>query len=140
MNTDTMGVYGNYYLKRAIVAQIRSWRKSARGRNLSAQSQRRHRPAARRLEQIYASLREERDAAGECLLVRHPLRVGGLPGREPAQSFRGEQLDAVQVRPRRCVDSLFPEREPRQRQGGQLASRTERGVIAERKFDSGTRR
>ena len=38
MNTDTMGVYGNYYLKRAIVTQIGPRRKSARRRDLSVQS------------------------------------------------------------------------------------------------------
>ena len=37
MNTDTMGVYGNYYLKRAIVAQVGLGANLARGRGLPVQ-------------------------------------------------------------------------------------------------------
>ena len=42
MNTDTMGVYGNYYLKRAHGHSARARRQSARGRDLSAEPRRRH--------------------------------------------------------------------------------------------------
>ena len=37
MNTDTMGVYGNYYLKRAIVTQVGLGANLPGGRDLSAQ-------------------------------------------------------------------------------------------------------
>ena len=40
MNTDTMGVYGNYYLKRAIVSQAGPGREPTRGRGLSAEPRR----------------------------------------------------------------------------------------------------
>ena len=52
----------------------RPWRKPARGRDLSAESLRRHRQAARRREQVHDPLRQGSHAAGECLLVDHALR------------------------------------------------------------------
>ena len=42
MNTDTMGVYGNYYLKRAIVTQFGLGANLPERRHLSAQPRRRH--------------------------------------------------------------------------------------------------
>ena len=40
MNTDTMGVYGNYYLEARHRRAVRPRREPARGRDLSAQSRR----------------------------------------------------------------------------------------------------
>ena len=126
MNTDTMGVYGNYYLKRAIVAQF------GLGANLPEDA-------------IYPlNLGDDTgrplDGANKYTLhfekgATPPVNAfwsvtlydpDGFQVANSAQSLRGQQLDAVQVQRRRIARPLFPEREPGQRQGGQLASRTER--------------
>ena len=81
MNTDTMGVYGNYYLKRAIVTQIRPRREPARGCDLPNEPWRRVWQAARRCEQVHDSLRQSDHPACERFLVDHTLRPGRLSGR-----------------------------------------------------------
>ena len=130
MNTDTMGVYGNYYLKRAIVTQFGLGANLPERRHLSAQPRRRHRQAARRREQLHHPFRQEPDAAGRSLLVDHALRSRRLPGCEHAQPLRGVELDAVQIQSRRLARSLFPEREPWRRQGSELAAGAEGPVQA----------
>ncbi len=73
MNTDTMGVYGNYYLKRAIVAQVGLGANLPEDAiyplNLGDETGQ----AARWREQIRPTFRERSDAAGECVLVGDPL-------------------------------------------------------------------
>jgi len=52
MNTDTVGVYGNYYLKRAILSQqglARTWSRMPFTRSISATNPQ----AARRRQQIH---------------------------------------------------------------------------------------
>ena len=126
MNTDTMGVYGNYYLKRAIVAQ------QGLGANLAEDAiyplnlADDIRQAARWRKQIHHHLRERRRAAGQCVLVDHALRSGRIPGRQHAEPLCGLQLDAVQVQCGWFARPLFPERKPRQGDGSQLASGAER--------------
>ena len=128
MNTDTMGVYGNYYLKRAIVAQL------GLGANLPEDAIYPLNLADETGKPLDGAnkytihFREGRHAAGQRVLVDHALRSGRLPGRQHAQPLRGEQLDAVQVQRGRFARPLFPEREPRQGQGSQLASRAEGAV------------
>ena len=128
MNTDTMGVYGNYYLKRAIVAQL------GLGANL--------------LEDAIYPLNLG-DESGKPLDGANKYTITFEKGATPpvnafwsitlydqegfqvgnvAEPLRGQQLDAVQVQRRRFARSLFPEREPRQGQGGQLASRAEGSI------------
>ena len=97
MNTDTMGVYGNYYLKRAIVTQFGLGANLPERRDLSAQPRRRHRQAARWREQLHNPFRQERDTAGRRLLVDHPLRSGGVPGGEFLEPLRSVELDALQI-------------------------------------------
>ena len=128
MNTDTMGVYGNYYLKRAIVAQL------GLGANLPEDA-------------IYPlNLGDDTgkplDGANKYTIhfdkgATPPVNAfwsitlydsRRLPGGERAQSFRGQQLDAVQDQRGWVARPLLPEREPRQGQGSQLAARAEGSI------------
>ena len=122
MNTDTMGVYGNYYLKRAIVTQL------GLGANLPEDA-------------IYPL--NLGDEAGKPLDGASNYTIHfdkgdippvdafwsitlydrqGLPGRQRPQSLRRQQLDAVQVQSGRLPRPLLPERKPGRGQGSQLAA------------------
>ncbi|MGY4262996.1 hypothetical protein ACVJF2_001566 [Bradyrhizobium sp. USDA 4519] len=121
MNTDTMGVYGNYYLKRAIVAQL------GLGANLPedaiyplnlADNTGKPLDGANKYTITF-----EKGAAPprQCLLVDHALRPGRIPGRQRAEPLRCVQLDAVQIQPGRLARSLLPERKSGRGQTSQLA-------------------
>ncbi len=73
MNTDTMGVYGNYYLKRAIIAQV------GLGANLPEDAiyplnlaDDTGKPLDG-CECLYSPFRQGRHAAGGCFLVGHAV-------------------------------------------------------------------
>ena len=87
MNTDTMGVYGNYYLKRAIVAQV------GLGANLPEDAiyplnlgDETGKPLDG-ANKYTIHFDKDATAAGRRLLVGHALRPGGLPGREQLNRF-----------------------------------------------------
>ena len=108
---------------------IRPRRECSRGCHLSDQSRRRV-PASRSTAPITT----------RSISTRTPLRqlqafwsitlydAEGYPGRKPAQPFARQQLDAVRLQCRRLARSLFPEREPRRRQGSELAARAQGSV------------
>ena len=112
MNTDTMGVYGNYYLKRAIVSQL------GLGANLPEDAiyplnlADEHRQAARRREQLHDSLRQGASAAGRRLLVDHALRQRGLPGREQLNRFAVSSWMPFKYNPDGSLDLYFQNESP----------------------------
>ena len=103
MNIDTMGVYGNYYLKRAIITQLGLGANvpedaiypqnlgDEKGQSINWQ------------QQICALLRQKRLAACERVLVCNTLRLRRFSGSEQLESFCGQQLDAVQIQRRRLA-------------------------------------
>ena len=114
MNTDTMGVYGNYYLKRAVVTQL------GLGANLPEKDAiypinlfDSSRQPLDWSEQVHDPLRQRRRSSRRRFLVNHALRQGGLSGRQQLEPVRRQQLDAVQVQRRWLARPVFPEREPR---------------------------
>jgi hypothetical protein len=97
MNTDTMGVYGNYYLKRAVIAlaglganhvedAIYPW-----GWSMAR--------AGRWTERTATSCTShDRKCADRRLLVGHPLRQRGLPGGQPARPVRHRRPQPAHLR------------------------------------------
>ena len=111
MNTDTMGVYGNYYLKRAIVAQL------GLGANLTEDAIYPQNLADETGTRLTAqtdtrSTSRKGRRRRKCLLVDHALRHRRLSGCKQPQSLCGEQLDAIQIQPGRLSRPVFSEREP----------------------------
>ena len=112
MNTDTMGVYGNYYLKRAIVTQL------GLGANLPEDAiyplnlgDENGRPLDG-ASKYTIHFDKDGDAACRRFLVGHALRSGRLPGRQQSQPLCRQQLDAVQVQSGRFTRPLFPNDSP----------------------------
>ncbi|HEX2940464.1 MAG TPA: hypothetical protein VHO91_05395 [Rhodopila sp.] len=93
MNTETMVVYGNDYLKRAVVAQVGLGANLPEDAiyplNLGDEAGRPLDDANKYIEQIYIAFCQGCDAACFRLLVRHALRSGGLSGRQPAEPLCG---------------------------------------------------
>ncbi|MBB4167133.1 hypothetical protein FHX09_000957 [Rhizobium sp. BK538] len=97
MNTDTMGVYGNYYLKRAIVAQL------GLGANLPEDAiyplnlgdEKGNPLNGANSYKIHFDKREPATSQG--VLVRHALRSGGIPSRQQPEPVCRQQLDAVRL-------------------------------------------
>ena len=115
MNTDTMGVYGNYYLKRAIVSQL------GLGANLPedaiypinlADETGRPLDGASKYTIHFEKGEIPPAAAFWSLTLYDPDR---LPGCEQPQPLRGEQLDAVQAQRGRLPGPVLPERAARDR-------------------------
>ena len=97
MNTDTMGVYGNYYLKRAIVTQLGLGANLPEDAiyplNLADDTGKPLDGASNYILHFDKGQTPPVNAFWSVTLVRHR----GLPGRQPAQPLRGVELDAVQV-------------------------------------------
>ena len=122
MNTDTMGVYGNYYLKRAIVAQL------GLGANLPEDA----------IYPLNIADEDGRPLDGSSNYTIHfdqdalppvdafwSITLYDQDGYQVANSlnrFARQQLDAVRVQPGRLPRPLLPEPEPGRRQGGELAA------------------
>ena len=128
MNTDTMGVYGNYYLKRAIVAQL------GLGANLPEDA-------------IYPlNLADETgkplDGANKYTIhfdkgapppvnAFWSITLYDQEGFQVANSLNRFAVSSwmpFDVQPGRLARPLFPEREPGRGQGGELAARAEGAV------------
>ena len=113
MNTDTMGVYGNYYLKRAIVALLGLGANQVEDAIYPLNVSDADGKPVTGGQQIRPPFHEGRTASSGRVLVADALRRGGIPGRQCAQQIRDRRPRCAQVRRRRLARPLCPEREPR---------------------------
>ncbi len=88
MSTETMGVYGNSYLKRAIVARGGLGANSPEERRLPGPDHRCRRGAPGRGQRLRVPFRRRSAAARGRVLVDHHVRRAGLPGRQPHRPVR----------------------------------------------------
>jgi hypothetical protein len=112
MNTDTVGVYGNFYLKRAIVAMAGLGANPPEDAvyplNIADVDGRPH-----RRPRLPAPLRQGQAAAGGGVLVGHHVRRRRLPGRQPAGPLRHRRPRRPRLQRRRLPRPLPPAPESR---------------------------
>ncbi len=122
MNTDTMGVYGNYYLKRTLVSQL------GLGANLPedaiyplnlADDTGKPLDGASNYTIHFDKGQTPPVDAFWSITVYDPA---GFQVANPLNRFAVSSWMPFQLQSRRLARSLFPEREPRSRQGSQLAA------------------
>ena len=123
LNTTAIGVYGNYYLKRAIVAMI------GPGTNLPedaiyplnlGDSEGEPLTGANNYELSFA---KDETAAGGRLLVAHALRRPGYPVANALDRFALSSWMPLADQPGRFARPVLPAREPRRRQGERTGCR-----------------
>ena len=128
MNIETMGVYGNSYVKRAVVDVARPRLERGRGCGVSDPAHRWRRQSRQRRQRLRHALRRRRTATRTFVLVGNDVRPGRLPGPKRDQPIRDRRPRPAALQHRRLARHLRAASGSRPGQVRELATSASRPV------------